>query len=77
MAEFDFGSNDPDAAKKLRAMFGPGQVDQMFRQAIQLCWMALPDDKRTLDELEKQSRRIMERAFKDMREDARQLELGE
>ena len=74
MAEFD--SNDPDMAKKMWAMFSPGQIDQSIRQTIQLCWMTLPDDKRTLDELEKQIRRIMERAFKDMREDADQFGLG-
>jgi hypothetical protein len=76
MAELDISPNDPDMAKKLQAMLGPGQVDQMFRQAIQLCWMALPEDKRTLDELERQIRRMMDRAVKDMREDADQFGLA-
>jgi hypothetical protein len=51
-------------------VFGPAQVDQSFREAIQLCWMALPKDHRNHDELEKQVRRIVDRALKDFREDS-------
>ncbi len=64
-----FSSDDPDAGDKLRKMFGPEQIDQHIRQAIQFCWMALPDDKRTVGELEKQVRRIVDRALKDMHDD--------
>jgi hypothetical protein len=49
--------------------FRPGQVDQTIRQAIQLCWMALPKDRRTVEEVEKQVRRILERALENFRED--------
>ena len=52
-----------DAENKLRDMFGPGQVDQMVRQAIQCCWIGLPKSKRTPDEVEKQIRRVVERAL--------------
>ena len=69
-------ANDPDAAKRMREMFGPGQVDQQVRQAIHLCWMMLPEDRKTVEELEKQMRRIMDRAFKDLREDANVFGLG-
>jgi hypothetical protein len=62
--------DDPDAYDKMRRFFGPGQVDQMIRQAIHVCWVSLPDDRKTLDELEKQFRRMVDRAFKDFREDA-------
>lgn len=65
-----FSSNDPESTNKMRAMFGPGQVDQSVRQAIQMCWMMLPDDARTVDELEKQFRRIVDRAIDDLREDS-------
>ncbi len=65
-----FSSDDPEGPKKMRAMFGPGQVDQSVRQAIQMCWMMLPDDAKTVDELEKQFRRIVDRAIKDLREDS-------
>jgi hypothetical protein len=71
-----FEENNPDAAKKMRQMFGPGQVDQQIRQAIHLCWMVLPNDRKTVDELEEQVRRIVDRAFEDLREDADQLGWG-
>jgi hypothetical protein len=70
MAAFTFGSEGPENADKIRFMFGPGQVDQSVRQAIQMCWMMLPEGSRTVDELERQFRRIVDRAIDDLREDA-------
>jgi hypothetical protein len=61
---------DPPTADEMRKMFTPSQVDEQVRQAIQFCWMMLPEHKRTIDELEKQLRRIVERAVRDFREDA-------
>jgi hypothetical protein len=49
--------------------FGPGQVDQIIRQAIQICWVGLPKEKKNVDEVERQIRRLVERALKDLRED--------
>jgi len=54
----------------MQQMFGPGHVDQTVRQTIQSCWMALPKSRRNIEEVEKQVRRIFERALKDFREDA-------
>ena len=51
--------------------FGPSQVDHMVRQAIQMCWMGLPDEKRTIDQVETQVRRIVDRALKDFRDDGK------
>jgi len=51
------------------AMFGPHQIDTMIRQAINFCWMALPKDKRTAEEAERQIRRLVDRALEDFRED--------
>lgn len=65
-----FSSEDPESGNKMRSMFGPGQVDQSVRQAIQMCWMMLPDDAKTVDELERQFRRIVDRAINDLRDDA-------
>ena len=65
-----FNKDDPGAPKKMREMFSPAQIDQSVRQAMQFCWMMLPENARTVDELEKQFRRIVDRAIKDMREDA-------
>jgi hypothetical protein len=71
-----FETNDPDGTKRMREMFGPFQVDQQIRQAIQFCWMMLPEDRKTVDELEKQMRRIIDRALKDLREDTDAFGLG-
>jgi hypothetical protein len=43
----------------------------MLRQAVQLCWMALPKERRNADELERQMRRLIDRALKDFREDSK------
>ena len=67
MAVFD--PNDDNAMDKMRDMFGPAQIDQQVRQAIHFCWMSLPKDKRNVDELERQIRRLVDRALKDVRED--------
>ena len=41
----------------------------LWRQALQMCWMMLPKGRRNADELESQFRRIVELALKDMRDD--------
>ncbi len=57
------------AAEQMADFFGPQQIDQLVRQAIQFCWLNLPKEKRNPEELEKQMRRIVERALRDFRED--------
>jgi hypothetical protein len=64
------GSDDPDTSGKMTEFMGPGQVDRTIRQAIQFCWMSLPKAQRTPDEVERQVRRIVERAIKDFRDDS-------
>jgi hypothetical protein len=64
-AEF-FPDDDPGNFKQV---FGPAQVDEHISLAIQTCWMFLPEEKRNVDEVETQMRRIFERAIRDMRED--------
>jgi len=49
--------------------FGPAQVDQFVRQAIQMCWMSLPKERRSLKDLEKHFRRLVERALRDFKAD--------
>lgn len=65
-----FRADDADSSNELWQMFGPGQVDQQIRQAIHMCWMMLPKDRKTVDESEKQLRRLFDRAIKDLRDDA-------
>ncbi len=72
-----FSKDDPDGPKKMRAMFSPGQVDQSVRQAMQMCWMMLPEGGKTVDELEKQFRRIVDRAMDNLHEDAKAFGLPE
>jgi len=68
---------DPEDQERMRHMFGPQQIDTMVRQAIHFCWMALPPDRTNVDEVEKQIRRIVDRAIKDLREDMNAFGLGE
>ena len=37
------------ATEHMRSMFGPQGVDQQIRQAISMCWMMLPDDKKNVE----------------------------
>ena len=76
MEEEEFSLNDPEAMKRMRAFLSPQQVDKGIRQAIQLCWMALPPERQNIDEVEKQVRRIVDRALRDLREDADFFSLG-
>lgn len=51
-------------------VFPPGSIDSMLRQTIQLCWIALPHDGRSIAALESEMRRLLDRAFADLREDS-------
>jgi hypothetical protein len=62
-------ANDPKSLDKMRSFFGPQHVDQQIRQAIQVCWMALPAERKNANEVEKEIRRVMERALGNLRED--------
>ena len=74
MAEFD--PKDPDARERMRSFFSPQQVDQQIRQAIQFCWMSLPPERQNVDEVEKEIRRIVERAIRNLREDSDSFGMG-
>lgn len=70
-------SNDgPEGDDKIRRMFGPDQVDREIRQAIQLCWLGLPENKKSVDEVERQIRRIVDRALLDLHEDSEAFGIG-
>lgn len=57
-----FNPNDEGAQENMRDLFGPSQIDQQIRQAINFCWMGLPKEKQNVDELERQIRRLVDRA---------------
>jgi len=64
MAKFE------EASGPLRA--GPGDpctVDIYLRQAIMWCWMALPEEQKTPEMVEREIRRMVERALRDMKDD--------
>ncbi|MBN1589513.1 MAG: hypothetical protein JW888_08365 [Pirellulales bacterium] len=65
----EFDPNDDESFDKMRDFFSPAHIDQTVRQAIQFCWMMLPREKRNIDEIERQIRRIVDRALKDLRDD--------
>jgi len=52
---------------------GPGAMDQLLLSVVHTCWTTLPPDRRTLDELETEMRRHLDRAFRNMREDEERL----
>jgi len=67
---------DPRKARQMMAsVMGPGQVDQGIRMAVHHCWMMLPEDKRNPEELERQLRRILERALASFREDLKEFDV--
>jgi hypothetical protein len=66
--------NDPAVKEKVREIMtttvGPSTVDSQIRQAISVCWAMLPEEKRTVAGVEAEIRRQVERALKDLRDDA-------
>ena len=71
-----FIDGSKDSQDKFSNMFGPGHVDAMLRQAIQTCWMAMPEGKRTVAHVEAEVRRLLDRAIKNMKEDADTFGIG-
>jgi hypothetical protein len=72
-----FSTNDEESRDRLRSFMGPGQVDQAIRQAIQFAWMMLPDEKKTVAEVEQVIRQMVDRALKNFREDAEAFDSGQ
>ena len=69
MTYFASMKSDDESFDRMRELLSPAHVDHAVRQALQMCWMMLPKDKRNADELESQFRRFVDRALKDMHED--------
>jgi hypothetical protein len=70
-----FFPHDPNPSEeesdKLRSLLPPGQTETSLRNCIQMCWMSLPPNKRNVDDVEREVRRIVDRIFKNIREDER------
>jgi hypothetical protein len=69
------GEDPEKASEAMRSMMGPGQVDQMIRMAVQQCWMMLPVERRNVEEIERQLRRLLDRAISDLRDDLTAFDL--
>lgn len=73
--------DDPAEAAKARqmiqAMMGPQAVDEAVRRAIQMCWMMLPQGQKTMDTVEKEIRRLVDRALANMREDSEKFSVSD
>lgn len=61
--------SNPEPSEAFRQMAASG-IDASIRQAINMCWTALPKERRSADEVEKEIRRIVDRAIRDLREDS-------
>lgn len=60
----------------MRQMMGHLMVDNAIRQAIQHCWMVLPEEERTVDRVEQEIRRLVDRALADLKEDSAAFHYG-
>jgi len=49
------------------------EIDQRLRRSVSEMWLLLPADRRTLDELNTQIRRLVDRALEDFAENRRQF----
>jgi hypothetical protein len=76
MAFGKFDPNDPESERKIRSILGPHATDQALRQAVQMCWMSLPKERRNPDEIEKEIRSLVDRVLRDFREDTKRFGLG-
>jgi hypothetical protein len=69
-------NDDLESGERMRSFMGPGQVDAQIRQAIQFAWMMLPDERKTVAEVELVIRQIVDRSLKNFREDAEAFDQG-
>jgi hypothetical protein len=57
-------------AEAMRDMFSPAQVEQTVGQAISICWMMLPAERKNVATVVAEMRRIFERSIKNLEDDA-------
>jgi hypothetical protein len=53
----------------MRDVMGPFMVDQTIRQAVQHCWLALPESERRIEKVEQEIQRLVRRALEDFKQD--------
>ncbi len=57
--------------------FAPDTVDAQIRHAIRTCWIILPQERKTVEVLKMEVRRIMDRALASFEEDFRSFGVPE
>ena len=57
-------------ASRMREHLGPFAVDSSARTLITTCWRSLPEERRNVEEVERQVRTLTERALAEFREDS-------
>jgi len=67
----------PGGEDEVRRFMGANHVAFPIQQAIMSCWMMLPNEKKTVDNLEKELRRIFERELENFRKDSESFGLGQ
>ena len=60
---------DDDSMKQMRELLGPTAVDDAVSHAIRTCWMCLPTEKRTVEEVGRQLHRILDRSLANAKDD--------
>jgi hypothetical protein len=75
--EGDDSTSAAQAQEMIQAMMGPQAVDEAVRRAIQMCWMMLPQGRKTMDAVEAEIRRLVDRALANMREDSQKFGISE
>jgi hypothetical protein len=71
MTETKVATTPEVAATIMRSLHGPQAVDQALRAAVSMCWMMLPEDRRSADVVECEMRRLLDRVIANLREDAK------
>lgn len=63
----ELSEDDPEDTP---TVMGPGHIDTNIRQTLQMLWMFMPAGKKNVDAVENEYRRLVDRAIRDLREDA-------
>lgn len=74
--EYETTGPDSGAQTPVGTIWGPGLIDNAIREAICHCWLVMPPEKRTAHTVEIEIRRLVDRALKDLHEDARAFGVG-
>jgi hypothetical protein len=58
-----------ESSAAMQTFLGPHAVDHAIRQALSVCWMVLPTERRNFETIETEIRRLVDRALAKFKED--------